>query len=697
MNGFGPFIGPWIWFKLYWAAWALLLVVLANLFWVRGREPGIRSRLRVARARFAGSVVRAAGVGVTLILLLGGFIFYNTNVLNDYRSPKKAGAPEAEYEKRYKRFEATPQPAITAANLRVEIYPEMPAADLRGTYRLVNRTGVAIDSIHVYTVPDVQVRSISFDRGATPVVIDEGNGYRIYALERPLQPGDSLQLAFDVSYHPRGFPNSGIPTEVVDNGTHFDRRKLPFIGYQPVFELTGDEARKRHGLGPRPPMRSPGDAEARQRRTMIRGEDRVRVTTVIGTAADQTAITSGVLRKNWTENGRRYFQYDTEQPASFGATIQSGRYAVLEDRWQGVELRIYHHPGHRFTLDRQMRGMKSALAYYTAQFGPYPANHLSIVEFPRYGNFGIAHRYMIGFAEDAFLSRVKAGQVDMPFYGTAHEVAHQWWGGEVKGAMVRGHGFLSESLANYSAMMATETTYGLQAARRVYDFQMERYLLGRATQAREVPLLDVEDQPYINYRKGAIAMYTLRGYIGEERVNAALRRYLDANRAGIPPYPTSRDLYRELRAETPDSLEYLLSDWFEHVTLWEVKTEWAHVALTGTGSYDVTINLLAKKVRADSVGNETPVPMNDLVEIGVFAPAGEDGGLGAPLYLKQHRIQSGQQTIRITVSGKPSRAGIDPYRKLIDRQRDDNIVDVTVADPDTTPHAQENALLAGVR
>lgn len=24
MNGFGPFIGPFVWFKLYWAAWALL-------------------------------------------------------------------------------------------------------------------------------------------------------------------------------------------------------------------------------------------------------------------------------------------------------------------------------------------------------------------------------------------------------------------------------------------------------------------------------------------------------------------------------------------------------------------------------------------------------------------------------------------------------------------------------------------------
>ena len=56
--------------------------------------------------------------------------------------------------------------------------------------------------------------------------------------------------------------------------------------------------------------------------------------------------------------------------------------------------------------------------------------------------------------------RVREGEVDQPFYGTAHEVAHTWWGGLVRGAGVRGAGFLSESLANYSAMMVTEKTYG---------------------------------------------------------------------------------------------------------------------------------------------------------------------------------------------------------------------------------------------
>jgi ABC-2 type transport system permease protein len=133
MNGFGPFVAPLVWFKLYWAAWALLLVVVATMFWVRGREPGLRRRLGMARQRLIGSTARAAGVAITLILLLGGFIFYNTNVLNPYSPGDRAGLPQAEYEKRYKRFEGLAQPVITAAALRVEIYPEARTIDLRGT------------------------------------------------------------------------------------------------------------------------------------------------------------------------------------------------------------------------------------------------------------------------------------------------------------------------------------------------------------------------------------------------------------------------------------------------------------------------------------------------------------------------------------------------------------------------------------
>ncbi len=680
MNGFGPFAEPFVWFKLYWAAWALLLLVMAGLLWVRGREPGLRRRLRQARNRLTGTMARTAGVAVALILVLGSFIFYNTNVLNDYRTAAESGLPQAEYEKRYGQYRDTPQPTITDAQLRVEIYPDESGVDVRGSYQLVNQTDDAIDSVHVYLDPGLAARSLSLDRAAEVVAEDEKIGYRIYALARALAPGDSMRLAFDVGFRSHGFSNSDIQTDIVANGTSFNRMLMPFIGYQPVFELSDEEARARFGLAPRPPMPGPEAAAGVKNRWGVTDADLVHVDAIIGTAADQVAVTPGTLRRSWMENGRHYFHYETEVPMAFGGTIASAKYAVLEDQWKDVALRIFHHPAHSANLDRLVQGMKTSLAYLTGEFGSYPYRHLSIVETPRYGGFGSAHPGMIAFTEDAFFSRVRDGEVDQPFYGAAHEVAHTWWGGLARGAPVRGASFLTESLANYSAMMVTEKTFGAEAGRRVYGFQMERYLRGRASQSREVPVLEVEDQPYIAYRKGAIALYTLREHIGEEAVNTALRRYFERYREAGPPYPTSLDLYAELRVVTPDSLHSLLTDWFETITLWDVKTERAVVEPTATGSYVVTLDVVAKKVRADRVGNEAEVPMDDLVEIGVFAP-GKGGGLGEPLYLKRHRIRSGAQTIRIPVSSTAARAGIDPYRMLIDRAREDNVVEVKAAEP----------------
>jgi hypothetical protein len=91
----------------------------------------------------------------------------------------------------------------------------------------------------------------------------------------------------------------------------------------------------------------------------------------------------------------------------------------------------------------------------------------------------------------------------------------------------------------------------------------------------------------------------------------------------------------------------------------------------------VTLHVDASKARADSVGRRTPIPMDELVEVGVFTgEAGGEHGPGEPLYLKRHRVRGGKQTITVIVPRRPARAGVDPYRKLIERERDDNVAAV---------------------
>jgi len=679
LNGLAPFLAGLVWFKLYWAAWALLLAVLASLFWVRGRERGAGRRLALARERLAGRTLRAAAVATALVVSLGGFVFYNTNVLNAYtaNTPDALAAGRAEYERRYKRYEAAPQPSLVAARLHVELRPRDRAAEIRGTFRLVNRTARPIDSLHVLLHPDVETRAVGFDRASRVAVDDRPLRYRVYALGRPVAPGDSVAMTFEVAFRPRGFRNAGAPTEVTPNGAYFERSWLPAIGYQAGREVADEQVRRELRLPPRALPPSAGDVQARA--ADARDVELVDVETVIGTDPRQIAITPGTLVREWREHGRRYFHYRTDAPTRFGGAVLSAEYAVREARWNGIPLRVYHHPTHDVNVGRMLRSMRASLAYYSAHFGPYQFRELGVVEFPRYAAFARAHPQMITFSEgSAFLTRVDPGDVDRTFFVVAHETAHQWWGGQVVPVSAPGAGMVSETLAQYSAMMVLETTYGPGMARRFYDYNMNAYLSGRGVYAnREAPLLDVERQSYVYYAKGAVAMYALRERLGAEAVNGALRRFREQYAGPHAPPPTSRALYAELQAVTPDSLRPLLSDLFEHITLWDVRADSARAEPDGAGAWRVTLHVDASKARADSVGRQTPIPMDELVEVGVFTgEAGGEHGPGEPLYLKRHRVRGGRQTITVTVPRRPARAGVDPYRKLIERERDDNVAAV---------------------
>ncbi len=186
IRGFEPFIGPWLWFKLYWAAWALLLAVATTLFWVRGKEADVISRLAFARRRLTRRTGRVAAAAVALVLASGGFIFYNTNVLNAYRTASDGVARRAEYERRYEQYKEIPQPRLTGTNLRIEIYPDRREVEIRGTFNLVNTSAEAIGAVHLATSSAVETKNIRFDRPAKDVLADAELGHSIYALETPL-------------------------------------------------------------------------------------------------------------------------------------------------------------------------------------------------------------------------------------------------------------------------------------------------------------------------------------------------------------------------------------------------------------------------------------------------------------------------------------------------------------------------------
>jgi aminopeptidase N len=357
-------------------------------------------------------------------------------------------------------------------------------------------------------------------------------------------------------------------------------------------------------------------------------------------------------------------------------SLNSARYTVRRDRWHDVNLEIYYQVGHEFDIDRMMDGMKSSLDYCSRNFSPFQFHQLRIIEFPRYGTFAESFANTIPFSEAiGFITYVDPGaidQPDLPLFVTAHETAHQWWAHQVMSANVEGGTSIVETLAQYSALMIMKHRYGDESMKKFMRLQLENYLRGRAQERNEEPPLYRVDvnQGYVHYGKGAVVMYEMQDYIGEENVNKALAEFTKAFAFKGPPYPVSLDLMSYLQKYTPPEYQYLFDDLWRNVTLYDNRARKATYSQLPDGKYQVNLLVEAHEFRADAKGQDHPVSLNDFVDIGV------QDAQGKFLYLQKQKIEKEQNTFTITVDKPPAQAGIDPILKLIDRNPDDNVIKV---------------------
>ncbi|MBI3473624.1 MAG: hypothetical protein HY013_19895 [Candidatus Solibacter usitatus] len=676
MNGFGHFLGPVFWFNAYWAACAVLLALAAHLFWVRGLAVEWRWRLALARGRLRAAQRWAAAGAGTAFLGLGGFIFYNTNVLNTYRTRYQGEALQARYEKEYRKYRRTPQPRITSVRFTADLYPERRSARIRGRYEIANPSSQPVQQVLVRTPEEMTVHRLQFTPAARLESRDGAIETSLYRMERPFEPGASGAVEFDLEYLPHGFQNRRSAAFLVYNGTFFNSGMLPHLGYEERGELSEDNTRRKHGLPPKERMADVNDLEARRNTYISNDSDWVTFEAVISTTPGQIAIAPGELVREWTEGGRRFFHYRTRTKTLNFFSVLSARYQVLRDNWNDVQLEIYYHPGHEYNLAKMMKGMKAALDYCTRNFTPYQHKTVRIVEFPRYATFAQSFPASIPYSEGiGFIARVNPTDeedVDYPFYVTAHEVAHQWWAHQVIGGNVQGSTLMSESLSQYTALMVMKHEHGPEQMKRFLKYEMDRYLIGRSVERKkELPLVRVENQPYIHYNKASVVLYALQDYVGEDAVNRALQAYAQKVAGQPPPYTNSLELIGYLRQAVPPHLAYLIEDMFESITLYENRAMSASYREVSAGKYEVKLKVAARKMKAGELGEEREAPLADWIDIGVLDSKGK------PLYLAKHKIERRETEFTLTVNQPPAKAGIDPLNKLVDRKPDDNLMTVS--------------------
>jgi hypothetical protein len=679
MSGFGPGMNGTLWFNAYWLLFALILLAKAALFWPRSSVSGFKEKFRSGMSNFSGSY-RTGMIALGAVwIAVGGWVFYNTQILNPYLSSSDREQQAVDYELAYKKYENRPLPEMKTIKYEIDIHPEERDIYVRANATFVNDEDVAIDSLY-FNLNQSWDTEITIP-GAELAMDDTIMGFQIYTLSEAWQPGETREISIKNDYVTKGFTNSRGNTSIVSNGTFLNNSGiLPSMGYFSGAELSDKNDRKKFGL---PPKKRTPDLEMNCgelcNKNYITGDIShwVEVESVISTSADQIAVGPGSLIKEWEEDGRKYFHYKLDQPSLNFYNFMSARYEVAREKYNDIDIEIYYHPSHDVNVPKMIDAVRKSLAYYEENFGPYYHKQARILEFPRFSTFAQAFPGTMPYSESfGFIVNLEDETENNVIDAViAHEMAHQWWAHQETPADMQGGTMLTESFSEYSSLMTMKQESDDMKMKNFLKYDFNRYLRGRTSERlKELPLYKVENQGYIHYGKGSVILYALQDYIGADSVNAALRSFLEEYRYAEPPYPNSHDFLRHLEPRVPDSLNYLIEDWFKQITLYDFRLEEARMTKLDNGKYNVEMDVMARKLYADTLGNETQVPLQEWIDIGVYADNDEEELMA----WKRVKFDEEESTVSIIVDSIPAKAAIDPRRMLIERVIDDNVKKVSL-------------------
>lgn len=644
LRGLGATFGAWMG---HWSLLAIILSLLAAARWRRGLAP---------RAPMG-----ALAAATAAFLVSGCALYYDTNVLKEYSTPDDVLEWKAAYERKYSSYKRLPRPSVTHIAAVVELYPNEERYRVAGRLDLRNDSTSPIDRFLVAVrddASDVELRV----SGATPTATDELFGQTLFELATPLAPGAATSLRFDLAYDERGLRSGRMP--VTANGTMLQSfRIFPSIGYRRGYEIEDEDQRKEFGLAAtKRQSRSdevPGDEES---------DDWTTLDLTVSTARGETAVTSGDLVKQWHESDRSFFRYVTARPVRNHISIASSRYTVESADAAGKNVELHFHPSHDANVARILDTTRKALAYHAEQFGRYPHDALRIAEVPSsfaVGGYAQPGALYLGERRVMQVDPTRSKGVDLVARRVAHEVAHQWWGLGLAPANVDGALLITESLAKYSEIVVTEEMLGPAHTRRLLDFELDRYLGGRATATDERPLRSTLGDPWLYYAKGAIVLNAIRHLVGEESMNRALRTFY-ARHSGPNGASTSRHLVEALKtAAKDDDDRRLIEQWLSDTAVYDLRVTDAMAKPLADGRYEVSAALHAEHVTEEGTSHSRRAT-NERLAVEITDDAGK------VLLSTAVHMRGVSAPVRFVVTGRPARITIDPALTRIDPTQRDN-------------------------
>ena len=583
--------------------------------------------------------------------------------VNDGPGSERAVRQEKRYwAKNFRTWADAPNPDLADVEVELELKPKERWLHSKGVFELTNPHQEPLERIALTGAP--HWGELSWTLNGEPHEPDDRQGLYVFTLLEPLASGARCRIGFDFEgTFLGGYSKNGAQTSefILESGvvlTSFSPSFVPLVGYQ---EGIGVDEGNRYDA-----REYPDDFHEGLTRPIfgpsVPFPVRVRIT-----APEQYTLNSvGILVEEHEQDGLRTAIWESDEPVRF-FNVVGGKLDVR----RGEGTAVFYHPSHAYNLDEMIEALDGARRWYSAWFYPFPWQELRVTEFAKYAAYAQGFPTNISFSEEiGFLTKNDA-QTNAPFFVTAHEAAHQWWGSILMPGEGPGGNLLSEGTANLSTILLFEAVKGLEPriefCKRLEETYNERRVVDSE---RELVKVDgsKDGDTTLTYDKMGWACWMLMNHLGRENGLAGVRSFIEKYTASRD-HPVIQDFLAHLRPFAPDLEAYdaFTRQWFFEIVLPEYELK--DVVLEPAGAESDTREV---RFTLRNLGTGT-MPVDVAVQRGERFPEEEDDAEDAGEEVDGKRVLHSFHEIRTTVTlgaGEVTEViltcGFEPERILID-------------------------------